>query len=113
MFPTVRVLLGIVGVGLFVLGLLLITVGGESAFAGIWPLISGGVLLLAVVLERQRYRSESAERSAAPVGPGGGEPDPLPPEFTRTEERFADPTTNKVMRVFIDPKTGERRYRAE
>jgi hypothetical protein len=113
MFPAIRVLLGVVGVGLFVLGLLLIAAGGPSAFAGIWPLISGGVLLLAVVLERQRYRSEAAERSAAPVGPGGGEPDPLPPQFTSTEERFVDPTTNKVMRVYIDPQTGERRYRAE
>ena len=113
MFQTIRVILGVAGVGLFIIGLLVIASGGSVAAAGIWPMVAGGVLLIAVVLERQRYRSESADRAAAPVGPGGGEPDPLPPQFVPTEERFVDPTTNRVMRVYIDARTGERRYRAE
>jgi hypothetical protein len=39
--------------------------------------------------------------------------EPLPAGFQATEERFVDPTTNQPMRVFVDPRTGERRYRAE
>jgi hypothetical protein len=33
--------------------------------------------------------------------------------FMRTDERFVDPTSHLTMRVWIDPTTGERRYRAE
>jgi hypothetical protein len=31
----------------------------------------------------------------------------------RTEETFLDPTSRIRMRVFVDPRTGERRYVAE
>lgn len=36
-----------------------------------------------------------------------------PPEarFRATEERFVDPTTRRQLRVWVDPATGERRYR--
>jgi hypothetical protein len=113
MFTTVRAIIAIASGLLFALGLLLITVGGPAAPAGIWPLIAGGVGVIAVVLERQRYRSEAAERDREPIGPGGGEPAPLPPQFRSTDERFVDPTTGRVMRVFVDDRTGERRYRAD
>ena len=96
-----------------VVGLLLISGGGEAALAGVWPMIIGGGLLIAVILERQRYRSQAAEPGGDRAGPGGGEPDPLPAQFERTEERFVDPTTHRVMRVFVDPRSGERRYLAE
>jgi hypothetical protein len=76
-------------------------------------LIAGGAGLIAIVLERHRYRSEAAERANEPAGPGGGEPAALPPQYKPTEERFVDPTSGRVMRVFLDPRTGERRYRAE
>jgi hypothetical protein len=33
--------------------------------------------------------------------------------FRRTDELFVDPTTGHTMRVWLDPSTGERRYRAE
>jgi hypothetical protein len=112
-FPAARVVLAVVGVALFVLGLALVAIGGAAAPGGIWALISGGVLLIAVVLERQRYRSEAAERNGGPPGPGGGEPDAPGAPFERTEERFVDPTTSRVMRVYVDPRTGERRYAAE
>ena len=36
-------------------------------------------------------------------GPGEG--------FEPTEERFRDPTTGRMMRVFFNPDTGERQYR--
>jgi hypothetical protein len=59
------------------------------------------------VLQRTRYRTN------AELGPGGGEPGILEPRFVPTNEVFTDPTTRCVMRVFMDPRSGERRYRAE
>ena len=115
MFSGVRLIAAGLGVLSFAGGLVLLTAGGPAATAGLGPPIFGAVLLIAVVLERQRYRSETAERTGDRVGPGGGEPvgEPLPAGFQGTEERFVDPTTNRQMRVFVDPRTGERRYRAE
>jgi hypothetical protein len=70
--------------------------------------------VIAVALERGRYRSEVAERSDTPAGPGGGETDDrLEPGFQRTNEVFIDPTSGRRMRVWIDAGSGERRYRAE
>ena len=113
MVRAIRILLAIAGILLFALGLLLVAAGCPAAGAGIWPIVSGGVLLVAVVLERQRYRSEAAELAQADPGPGGGEPEPIPARFQPTDERFVDPTTRRVMRVYVEPSTGERRYRAE
>jgi len=109
----IRLLLAVAGVMLFALGLVVLAVGGPVAAVGIWPLISGSVLLVSVVLERQRYRSAAAEITDGEPGPGGGEPAPLPSRFRPTEERFVDPTTGWVMRVYVESSTGERRYRAE
>jgi hypothetical protein len=67
-----------------------------------------------VALERSRYRSETAERSNASPGPGGGEPaGALEARFRATSEMFIDPTSGHRMRVLVDPATGERRYVAE
>src|SRR5438552_10524788 len=106
MFAVIRILLAVCGGLAFMAGLLVISVGGPGAAAGIGPLVIGGAVLIAVVLERQRYRSEAAERLEVRPGPGGGEPERLPAQFQRTEERFVDPTTNLVMRVFVDPRAG-------
>jgi hypothetical protein len=38
-----------------------------------------------------------------------GESDKPNPDWTRTEELFNDPSTNRVMRVWLDAK-GERHY---
>ena len=75
----------------------------------------GLVLIVAAIVERFRYRSEAAERSGLPVGPGGGEPtgEPLDSRFRRTDEVFVDPTSDRRMRVWLDRDSGERRYRAE
>jgi hypothetical protein len=112
-FDAVRALIAIASIGLFGLGLFLLATGGGAAVAGIWPLIAGGAGLIAIVLERQRYRSEAADRTNEPPGPGGGEPAALPAQFKATDERFIDPTSGRVMRVFLDERTGERRYRAD
>lgn len=108
--------LAIVLGGLMVLsGLAALSLGGSSAATGAWLVVVGVVLIVAALLERRRYRSESAERSGLPIGPGGGEPtgESLEGRFRRTDERFVDPTSGHTMRVWLDPTSGERRYRAE
>ena len=112
-----RVLAFVVG-GTFVLsGLAGVSQGGASGQAanGVWLVVVGLVLIVAALIERRRYRSESAERSALPIGPGGGEPTgkPLEARFERSEEAFIDPTSGLRMRVWLDRTSGERRYRAE
>jgi len=37
----------------------------------------------------------------------------LEPRFGSTEEMFIDPVSGRRMRVFLDARTGERRYRAD
>jgi hypothetical protein len=111
----VRMLMAFVG-ALMLLGGLALTVSGvPGAVAGLWLVITGGVLLMAVALERVRYRSEQADRTGAAPGPGGGESleGPMEPRFRRTDELFEDPTSRRRMRVWLDPVSGERRYRAE
>jgi hypothetical protein len=111
----VRVLLAFFGALGLLAGLAVIVAGGPAAFGGLWLVFTGGVLLLAVAFERQRYRSEQADRAGAQPGPGGGEhlDAPMEARFRRTDEFFEDPTSRQRMRVWLDPTTGERRYRAK
>ena len=112
----VRGALVIVGVLLMLAGIGVITMlPGAGSLAGLQLVGFGAVLVVAVAIERQRYRSSDAERSNAPTGPGGGEPAgaALESRFRPTTELFIDPTTGKKMRVLIDPSNGERRYIAE
>lgn len=111
MLPTVRALIFGIAVLVFVGGLIG-AVAGEVA-GGLWAMVIGAVGMLAVVFERQRYRSQTAEHGPPVTGPGGGEPDPPAPPFRPTEERFVDPTSGRWMRVYVDPGSGERRYHAE
>jgi hypothetical protein len=85
-------------------------------------IISGLVLIVmgvggigAIVFERMRYRSESQEPVVQPPSRAGGDPPgtALPVGFRRTDERFLDPSTGVLMRVWFDPATGERRYLPE
>ena len=88
--------------------------GGAGAWAGLQLVAFGAFLVVIVVIERQRYRSDHAERSNAAPGPGGGEPPgAVEPRFRPTGEVFIDPTSGHRMRVVVDPSTGERRYVAE
>jgi hypothetical protein len=111
----VRALLVVVGVAAMFGGLLLIASGSELAIPGLEAVAVGAFLVVVVAIERSRYRSESAERSNATPGPGGGEPagGALEPRFRPTAEVFVDPTTGHRMRVVVDPASGERRYVAE
>jgi hypothetical protein len=111
---TIRVFVFGLGVLAFLAGILAIAEGGpEGAAAGIWPLVVGAGLMIVTVVERTRYRSEAAERAHHDPGPGGGEAGTVEPRFQATQELFRDPTSGRLMRVWVDYRTGERRYRAE
>ncbi len=106
--------------GLIVVGGLLTMLVGIAALSvpdasGLLFVLGGGAVVVAVALERQRYRSDAAERANATAGPGGGETPgaPIEERFRPTAEVFVDPTTGRRMRVLVDPGTGERRYVAE
>jgi hypothetical protein len=109
-----RLVVGIVSVVLLIAGLGLIAVGPVAGVSGFWVTLTGAALLISLAVERNRYRSDDADRSFEPVGPGGGEPSfDLEPRFRPTDETFVDPTTNLRMRVYLDRRTGERRYVAD
>ncbi|MFI5292597.1 MAG: hypothetical protein ACHQ02_07000 [Candidatus Limnocylindrales bacterium] len=111
----IRGLVVVLGVLAALGGLVAIGVGGSTAIFGVYALVVGMVLIVVAFIERSRYRSGHAERTLDAPGPGGGEPtdQPMEPRFRRTDERFIDPTSHREMRVWLDPGTGERRYRAE
>lgn len=110
LFPALRLVVGIGGAILLAVGVALTVVGVPMLAA----IVLGAIGVVTAVWERTRYRSEAAERASAPPGPGGGEPaESLEPRFRATDERFVDPTSGRVMRVYADPASGERRYRAE
>jgi hypothetical protein len=111
MLPVIRLLIGIASVAALLGGLVLLITGPVgTAVATFWLLVMGGVGLVAVAFERMRYRSGSAERTSDPSGPERG---PLEPRFRPTDERFVDPTTREQLRVWVDPASGERRYRPD
>lgn len=116
MSTVVRGGLVVIGLLLMLAGLAVITVAPViSSVAGLELVGFGAFLVVAVAIERRRYRSESAERTNEAPGPGGGEPAgaALEARFRPTAELFIDPTTGRRMRVLIDPANGERRYVAE
>ena len=106
----VRGLLVLVGLAVMVLGFLGIP---TEPVGGLFTVAMGGGLVVVTVLERGRYRSQAAEKSAVSAGPGGGEAGAIEARFAPTPEVFVDPTTGHRMRVLVDPRTGERRYVAE
>jgi hypothetical protein len=65
---------------------------GPAAVTGGWA----ALLLIGLVVERWRYKRLS------PTRPG--------PEWRKTDERFVDPETGKLVTVYFHPASGERRY---
>ena len=111
-----RILVLIGGVCLVVFGIYLIALpSGAGTIVGIWTVLGGIALMVGALIERIRYRNEADDRDGAPAGPAGGEPPGtrLDPRFRRTDEIFTDPTSGHLMRVWLDPSTGERRYLSE
>lgn len=110
----VRGLLVAAGVVLMLVGIGTLALPGVGWLAFLQLFGFGAFLVIAVAIERQRYRSDHAESTNAQPGPGGGEPaGAVDPRFRPTSEVFIDPTTGHRMRVVVDPATGDRRYVAE
>ena len=62
-----------------------------------WPLlIPMGLLLTGTLFERARY--------------GGAGSMPAEPGWVRTNEQFIDDASGRVMTVWFNPTTGQRRY---
>jgi hypothetical protein len=106
-------LLAAAGGGLMMLGGFALAAGGIEPGSGVMLIVVGAILVVLAVLQRNRYRSLAAEHTGQSPGPGGGEDGPLEPRFAATAELFVDPTSGCLMRVYVDPRTGERRYRVE
>ena len=115
MAPLVRGAVVVLGILVMLAGLATIILVPDVGGAGLWWVAIGAFLVIVPVIERQRYRSEAAEKAREAPGPGGGETGTpgLEPRFRPTAEVFVDPTTGHQMRVLVDPRTGERRYVAE
>ncbi len=102
------------GIGaLLILGGFAAATGGSGVAAGVEAIVLGAAIMIVAVLQRSRYRSDSADLRHEEPGPGGGEDGLLEPRFLPTNEVFVDPTSRRRMRVFVDPRTGERRYHAD
>ena len=67
---TFRFVVGLLGALMILGGFVGVAVGAWPG--GLWAMLVGGLAIVAVVLERSRYRSDASERSAATPGPGGG-----------------------------------------
>jgi len=82
------------GVLCLVAGLVSIFVAGfpPAIVFGMW----GVAIVAGIVFERFRYKPLEI---AAPTG-----------QWVRTAERFIDDETGQPVTVFVDPKTGERKY---
>jgi hypothetical protein len=114
MSTVIRGALVVGGILAMLLGLAIIVGLPNVGVAGLQLVAFGAFLVVIVAIERHRYRSDHAERTNAPAGPGGGEPSgAIESRFKPTSELFIDPTTGQRMRVVIDPANGERRYVAE
>ncbi len=83
------------------LGVLCVAGGAVSFATGVWPgaigpTIFGVLLLLGTLFERLYYK---------PVEHGSPGPG-----WVATGERFVDEDNGKMVRVWIEPASGERRY---
>lgn len=87
-----RIGLLIVGLALTVTGLVLL-IRDKCAYQPF--LIWGGILVIAVLCERWRYRRKEHDHDS---------------QWQRTGERFEDPETGQTLEVHFDPVSGERRY---
>lgn len=87
-----------VGALLLLVALIALLIGGALALF-LPQLVLGGVfLIVALAIERWRYKRVTAAR-----------PDP---RWTDTGERFVDPETGVLTAVYFDPAKGERHYLA-
>ena len=64
--------------------------------AGVSALVFGGLVVVGVLYEQFRYKP--LERT------------PLGGDWVATEERFIDGETGRLVTVYVDRRTGERKY---
>ena len=90
---------------LYVVGAILLLIAGIALLVGgalalfLPQLVIGGLfLIIALAIERWRYKPVSGQR-----------PDP---RWTDTGERFVDPETGVLTAVYFDAAKGERHYLA-
>jgi hypothetical protein len=107
-----RVVIAVVALLLLIGGASLLVSGLPEGISGLWLIGLGAAGIIAVALERMRYGSEAEEISGGGSGTGL-DVGPADPRFQPTDERFVDPTTRRRVRVWVDPATGERRYRSD
>jgi hypothetical protein len=86
---------------LYIIGGLLVVGGIALAVIGCFPpaaglALWGVILIIGLLIERWRYQPLGAR------SPG--------PDWTATDERFVDPETGKLVTVYFNQATGERRY---
>lgn len=93
--PILRAILGAVGV-LALIAAVIAVIVGAAVFAVFWLFAVGIVLVVGVLFERVYYKK------VADHTPG--------PDWVATPERFVDPTTGRMVRVYTKPITGERIY---
>jgi hypothetical protein len=110
---SIRALAFGLGFLMFLGGVASLGLGAPASLSSVWAIFVGSAFMIGTLLQRSRYRSDEAERSNADPGPGGGETGWLEPRFVPTTELFVDPTSQRLMRVYVDSRTGERRYKAE
>ena len=88
----------VIGGALLLVGAIALLVGGTLVLFLPQLFIGGLFLIVALAIERWRYKPVSASR-----------PDP---HWTDTGERFVDPETGLLTAVYFDPVKGERHYLA-
>jgi hypothetical protein len=113
MLLALRVIVGVLALLLLLAGLAALASGRLEGLSGFWLILLGAAGLIAVVFERLRYGSESTDRSGGGSAEAGIDTGPLDSRFQVTNERFVDPTTQRRIRVWVDPASGERRYRPD
>jgi hypothetical protein len=69
--------------------------GAPASFLAGYLLINSIVIVGALIFEKHRYQPGSSSTSG----------------WQATGERFVDPTTQKLIEVHYNPKTGERDYK--
>ncbi len=74
------------------LGLAALRCFAPAGMLAVWA----AILLVGLLIERWRYKPLAGR------APG--------PDWQRTDERFVDPETGKLVTVYFHPATGERRY---
>jgi hypothetical protein len=91
----VRVIALLLGVGLLTAAL----VSSLRGFfvPALWLAVQGAVVILGIVFERWRYTRNGQSR---PIGAG----------WQVTDERFVDPESGRLVEVWFDADSGERRY---